>query len=88
LFTPDEILRGNPLELKCFCNGLGVMTLDKFDYSRHSLYKYIVKEDVNEYVPERENKPVERAEKDEKQPESKTEKGFYKIRTIDAKTDV
>ena len=27
-------------------------------------------------------------EKDEKQPESKTEKGFYKIRTIDAKTDV
>lgn len=88
LFTPDEILRGNPSELKCFCNGLGVMTLDKFDYSRHSLYKYIVKEDVNEYIPERENKPVERAEKDEKQRESKTEKGFYKIRTIDAKTDV
>ena len=88
LFTPDEILRGNPSELKCFCNGLGVMTLDKFDYSRHSLYKYIVKEDVNEYVPERVKNPVETPEKDEKQRESKTEKGFYKIRTIDAKTDV
>ena len=88
LFTPDEILRGNPSKLKCFCDGLGVMTLDKFDYSRHSLYKYIVKEDVNGYVPKRVNNPVETPEKDEKQPESKTEKGFYKIRTIDAKTDV
>ncbi len=88
LFTPDEILCSNPSKLKCFCNGLGVMTLDKFDYSRHSLYKYIVKEDVNEYIPKRENSPVGTSEKDEKQPESKTEKGFYKIRTIDAKTDV
>ena len=88
LFTPDEILCSNPSKLKCFCNGLGVMTLDKFDYSRHSLYKYIVKEDVNGYIPERVKNPVETPEKDGKQPESKTEKGFYKIRTIDAKTDV
>ena len=62
LFTPDEILRNKPSMLKCFCNGLGVMELNKFDYSRHHAYKFISKYDVNEYEPERKNKPKQEIE--------------------------
>lgn len=83
LFTPDEILRTKPLELKCFCNGLGVMQLKKFDYSRHHMYKFISKYDVNEYEPERKNKPKQEEQVIEVKPIEKEEKGIAKIVKID-----
>lgn len=51
LFTPEEIMHTKPENLKCFCNGLGVMELKKFDYSRHPAYPYIVEFNANEYEP-------------------------------------
>ena len=83
LFTPDEILRSKPLMLKCFCNGLGVMELNKFDYSRHHAYKFISKYDVNEYEPERKNKPKQEELVVEVKPIEKEEKGIEKIVKID-----
>ena len=83
LFTPDEILRTKPLELKCFCNGLGVMQLKKFDYSRHRMYKFISKYDVNEYKPKRKNKPKQEELVMEVKPIKKEEKGIAKIVKID-----
>lgn len=83
LFTPDEILRSNPSTLKCFCNGLGVMELNKFDYSRHHAYMFIVKSDINEYEPERRNKPEQEDKVMEVKPVKKEEKGFSKIVKID-----
>ena len=83
LFTPDEILRSNPSTLKCFCNGLGVMELNKFDYSRHHAYMFIVKSDINEYEPERRNKPKQEDKVMEVKPVKKEEKGFSKIVKID-----
>ena len=83
LFTPDEILRSNPSMLKCFCNGLGVMELNKFDYSRHHAYKFISKYDVNEYEPERKNKPKQEEQVIEVKPIEKEEKGIAKIVKID-----
>lgn len=83
LFTPDEILRTKPLELKCFCNGLGVMQLKKFDYSRHRMYKFISKYDINEYVPERKNKPKQEELVMEVKTVKKEEKGIEKIVKID-----
>ena len=79
LFTPDEILRSKPSMLKCFCNGLGVMELNKFDYSRHHAYKFISKYDVNEYEPERKNKPKQEELVVEVKPIEKEEKGIEKI---------
>ncbi len=83
LFTPDEILRTKPLELKCFCNGLGVMQLKKFDYSRHRVYKFISKRDVNEYEPERKNNSKHEEHVIEVKPIEKEEKGIAKIVKID-----
>lgn len=83
LFTPDEILRSNPSTLKCFCNGLGVMELNKFDYSRHHAYMFIVKSDINEYGTERRNKPEQEDKVMEVKPVKKEEKGFSKIVKID-----
>lgn len=83
LFTPDEILRTKPLELKCFCNGLGVMQLKKFDYSRHRMYKFISKYDINEYVPERKNKQKQEELVMEVKTVKKEEKGIEKIVKID-----
>ena len=83
LFTPDEILCNKSSELKCFCNGLGVMTLNKFDYSRHPAYPHIVKADANGYEPERKHKPKQVAEIQEEKPAQKQEKGITKIVMID-----
>ena len=83
LFTPDEILCNKPSELKCFCNGLGVMTLNKFDYSRHPAYPHIMKADANGYEPERKHKPKQVAEIQEEKPDQKQEKGITKIVMID-----
>lgn len=83
LFTPDEILRTKPSELKCFCNGLGVMQLKKFDYSRHRAYKFISKSDVNEYEPERNNKLKQEEQVIEVKSIEKEEKGIAKIVRID-----
>ena len=83
LFTPDEILCNKSSELKCFCNGLGVMTLNKFDYSRHPAYPHIVKADANGYEPERKHKPKQVVEIQEEKPAQKQEKGISKIVMID-----
>ena len=83
LFTPDEILCNKSSELKCFCNGLGVMTLNKFDYSRHPAYPHIMKADANGYEPERKHKPKQVAEIQEEKPAQKQEKGITKIVMID-----
>ncbi len=83
LFTPDEILCNKSSELKCFCNGLGVMTLNKFDYSRHPAYPHIMKADANGYEPERKHKPKQVAEIQEEKPAQKQEKGISKIVMID-----
>lgn len=83
LFTPDEILCNKSSELKCFCNGLGVMTLNKFDYSRHPAYPHIVKADANGYEPERKHKLKQVAEIQEEKPAQKQEKGITKIVMID-----
>ena len=83
LFTPDEILCNKSSELKCFCNGLGVMTLNKFDYSRHPAYPHIVKADANGYEPERKHKSKQVTETQEEKPAQKQEKGITKIVMID-----
>ena len=62
---------------------VGVMQLKKFDYSRHHAYKFISKYDVNEYEPERKNKPKQEELVIEVKPIEKEEKGIAKIVKID-----
>ena len=59
------------------------MELNKFDYSCHHAYKFISKYDVNEYEPERKNKPKKEELVVEVKPIEKEEKGIEKIVKID-----
>jgi len=84
LYLPNELMELKPEEMLCFCTGVNVMKLKKFDYSRHPIYQLISKTNANEYFPNRktgykkENSTVKVVDDTKKQ-----EKGITKIVMID-----
>lgn len=84
LYLPSELMELKPKELLCFCTGVNVMKLRKFDYSKHPIYPLLSRSNANEYHPNR--KTVYKKERSTAQTvtdSKKQEKGITKIVMID-----
>lgn len=84
LYLPNELMELNPKEMLCFCTGVNVMKLKKYDYSKHPIYELISRTNANEYFPNRKTSyKKECTEVKEINDIEKEEKGFSKIVMID-----
>ena len=89
LYLPNELMELDNSEMLCFCTGVNVIKLKKFDYTKHPIYLLIEKSNANAYVVNRKTNYCQKNDKRKKldlgQKRSKSN-GYDKICRIDNKS--